>query len=320
MAGTWASLLIPPVGCMFPPAVEPTTDQQAKIKLIEETFGADGFVLPVSEGGSEKVALSEREMMFLSKETFIRFLAATKGDTAETIKRLEAALIWRRSVSIEDVEAMAADCEPESRTGKNLVLGYSPHGQPVVYFFPNRNTTPVEQRRAIHAIFMLERARDLMVDGVTNVVAIFNFSGQRQSQPTSISVARTVIHILSAHYPENLSLGIFQALPWLVRSFINLMWPLVDSATKKKVRFDNNQARDIVVAGELDQALLLKECGGDLDMPYEHEEYWKALVETCLERRKIQDELFKAGEKKVGRSEREWKKRDTSEKINSRIV
>jgi hypothetical protein len=64
---------------------------------------------------------------------------------------------------------MAKDCGPEvssptlglglgmstdrqSETGKNLLLGFTPQAQPIVYFFPARNRTPVERRRAIHAV------------------------------------------------------------------------------------------------------------------------------------------------------------------------
>ncbi len=66
-----------------------------------------------------------------SKETIIRFLSgaydrtrsslfgmelmdvAVRGDTAAAIQRLEKTLIWRRTENIDDLEAMAADCEPE---------------------------------------------------------------------------------------------------------------------------------------------------------------------------------------------------------------
>jgi len=40
-------------------------------------------------------------------------MEGTKGDVPAAISRLEGAIAWRRSVSIEDMEAMAADCEPE---------------------------------------------------------------------------------------------------------------------------------------------------------------------------------------------------------------
>jgi hypothetical protein len=83
---------------------------------------------------------------------------------------------WRRSVNIDDVEAMAKDCSSEvsypppglgfglptdrqSETGKNLLLGFTPQAQPIVYFFPARNRTPVERRRAIHAVSTIMRSR-----------------------------------------------------------------------------------------------------------------------------------------------------------------
>lgn len=40
---------------------------------------------------------------------------ATKGILSESITRLEYTVNWRRSVNIDDVEAMALDCSPEVR-------------------------------------------------------------------------------------------------------------------------------------------------------------------------------------------------------------
>jgi hypothetical protein len=51
---------------------------------------------------------------------------------------------------------------------------------------------------------------------------------------------------------------------WVIKAFINLMWPFVDPVTKKKVRFCNTG--DIVKSGEIAPEVLLKECGGDLDV------------------------------------------------------
>lgn len=42
-------------------------------------------------------------------------------------------------------------------------------------------------------------------------------------------------------------------------------------------------------------------------LPYDHDKYWPALMNVCRERRSEQDELWRKGERKVGRSEREWK-------------
>ena len=46
-------------------------------------------------------------------------------------------------------------------------------------------------------MFMLERARDLMADGVTNTIVLFNFAGKRHGPPTSVSVSPP---LFSMHY------------------------------------------------------------------------------------------------------------------------
>jgi hypothetical protein len=70
----------------------------------------------------------------------------------------------------------------------------------------------------------------------------------------------------SNHYPENLSLCIMQDMPWVVKAFVNLMWPFVDAATKKKVKFASADGHEVVQDGEVEKGLFLKDCGGDLDV------------------------------------------------------
>ena len=42
-------------------------------------------------------------------------------------------------------------------------------------------------------------------------------------------------------------------------------------------------------------------------MPYDHDTYWDTMVETCLRRRREQEEAFRRGVAAVGREEREWR-------------
>jgi hypothetical protein len=53
-------------------------------------------------------------------------------------------------------------------------------------------------------------------------------------------------------------------LSWLVKTFVNVMWPFVDSVTKSKVVFCTPEelgAKDHVASD-----VLLKECGGEVDV------------------------------------------------------
>ncbi|KAK4688327.1 hypothetical protein P7C73_g1781, partial [Tremellales sp. Uapishka_1] len=264
------ALFTPPSTSTVPPP-EPLTDAQ-KVKLKDMTghFGRTDYVLAVNagqgDGQEEKTGLEEREMMFLSHETLVRFLIGCKNNATEAITRLEECLIWRRTERIDDIDYMAEKCEEE--------------------------------------IFMLERATDLMTDGVTKLLLMFDFAGERKGPPTSVSVARECLHILSHHYPEKLSLSIFLHVPLIAKIFINLMWPFVDANTKKKVRFGTDAVKD----GDVEYDQLLKESGGGLDLPYDHATYWPALISTCKERREDHLKRWRSlGEPMVGREERLFK-------------
>lgn len=50
-------------------------------------------------------------------EVSIDLPPASKGNSSDSIKRLEYTLRWRRTVNIDDVAAMAEDCAPEVSLG-----------------------------------------------------------------------------------------------------------------------------------------------------------------------------------------------------------
>ena len=81
---------------------------------------------------------------------------------------------------------------------------------------------------------------------------------------TNYQAARETLHILSYHYPENLAVSYFMNLSWLVRTFVNVMWPFVDSVTKSKVKFCTPE--ELGAMGDVAPDILLKECGGNVDV------------------------------------------------------
>lgn len=52
--------------------------------------------------------------------------------------------------------------------------------------------------------------------------------------------------------------------PNLTEAFVTMMWPFVDPHTKSKINFYSGE--EAVAAGEVDRDVLLKECGGALDV------------------------------------------------------
>ncbi|WRT64254.1 uncharacterized protein IL334_001185 [Kwoniella shivajii] len=294
-----------------------TEDQQAKLHNLEQHFGQQNFKLPISENAEQGRELTEREMMYMSRETFVRYLIATKWDLQATIIRLEACIVWRRTEDIENVERMAAECSPESQQGKYTLMGFSTKGQPIISIYPNRKNMPYEEKRTFEGfsgrangmVYMLERARDLMPAGVTNALVIFNFTGKKQGPSTPISVITQANHILSSYYPETLGLNIFQNMPWLYKTLISIVWPFVDPNTKMKVKFASAEDQELVKDGDIDANQLVKEAGGDLEISYDHDTYWPSLVQTCLKLRADEEERWRAlGERRVGREEKFFKR------------
>lgn len=71
-----------------------------------------------------------------------------------------------------------------------------------------------------------------------------------------------MLQVISSHYPYKISMSTFQGMPWLVRTATNVVWPFVDHETKERTKFDT----DLVGSGTVEKDVLLKACGGSLDV------------------------------------------------------
>nr|XP_019049355.1 hypothetical protein I302_03141 [Kwoniella bestiolae CBS 10118]OCF28285.1 hypothetical protein I302_03141 [Kwoniella bestiolae CBS 10118] len=265
----WTSLLSPPPS-VTPEAKPPLTqDQEAKLKCLIDHFGSPDYALPVKQHAEEKTPIGDREMIYL------------EGLTKSTIESADSLLGPPNNTTLQ------------SKTGKNLALGFSNKGQPILTFF----------------VYMLERAKDLMCAGVTNTFVIFNWAGKKSGPSLPLSVIKSTNHILSSYYPETLGLSVFQGMPWIFKTLINLVWPFVDPVTKKKVSFGSLEGAELVKEGVVDPSQLLKEAGGNVDLPYDHATYWPALLETCVKIREEEEQRWRAlGERQVGREEKLFKR------------
>ncbi|KAJ9108711.1 hypothetical protein QFC21_000031 [Naganishia friedmannii] len=257
-------------------APQPSPAQAHHLSHLVEYFS------PAS-GTSPTLPLSADEQLFLSRETLLRFLTATKNDLSSTKTRLDKCLVWRRSLNLSSnasIASLAAEVAPEAVCGKEFVLGYSKKGQPVLHFLPNRSDTKESERQLRHVVYMLERTADLMPAGVNNLLLIIDFAGKK-SAPTSPAMARNFISILQDFYPERLGCAVLLSIPWIVRKFLDIAFTFVDPVTKGKVRWHVDVVKEgLVGAGEA-----LREYGGDVDFVYKQEEYWPLLLATSLAKR-----------------------------------
>ncbi|POY72556.1 hypothetical protein BMF94_4383 [Rhodotorula taiwanensis] len=310
-----------------------TADQKEKLDRLVNHFNAPEFVLPNSlkalkarwqkdAGGASRLGslfgrsatatdqemadvhpLSEVEKCYWSNQAFQRCLRATKWDYAAALKRAEETCVWRREFGVEEMRE--EDVWREGETGKELVFGYDVNCRPVLYMHPHRQNTEVGPKQIAFVVWCLERTIDLAppTDPATEMLCLcIDFgAGQKNSgQPTTLGQARKVLEILQTYYCERLGKAVCVNIPQIFFAFYKLVSPFVDPVTKEKIRFlDKPDATSLIPANQLQKIF-----GGDINLEYNHEEYFPALTKMCMERKAANLERWrKYGENKCGLDE-----------------
>ncbi len=259
--------------------------QQAKYDEVLQHFKSTEEYPTALKAGSPKKPLTEWEKLrLLSRESMLRYLRASKWDVATAKKRLTETIAWRREYGVDSLKA--EDLEEEAKTGKETVLGFDNKGRPLHYMHPSRNTTEETPRQMQYAVWILERAIDVMPPGVEMLALLINFGGKKRN-PTSISNAKLMLYILQNHYVERLGIALCINVPWIFKAFWSAIQPFIDPVTKGKCKFDE------AIKDEVPNAQLASDFGGLLDFPYEHDKYWPQLLELTKKRREEQLERFR---------------------------
>jgi hypothetical protein len=186
---------------IVPATPELTTEQQSKYETVLETVKS-WKEIPSTKGKEGPV--TENEIFWLTRECILRYLRATKWNTADAEKRLLATLTWRREYGVEDLTG--DHISPESETGKQFIVGWDIAGRPCHYLNPGRQNTEPSPRQVQHLVFMLERVIDIMIPGQETLALLINFktSKTRSNTAPGLSQGREVLNILQTHYPERL--------------------------------------------------------------------------------------------------------------------
>lgn len=185
----------------IPAYPELTAEQEAKYNtLLEEV--KTWKEIPSTKG--KEGPITEREIMWLTRECLLRYLRATKWSTPDASKRLLSTLTWRREYGTDE---MTADhVSPEGETGKQFTIGYDIAGRPCYYMNPGRQNTDASPRQIQHMVFMLERTIEIGLPGQETLSLLINFqpSKTRGNTAPGIAQGREALSILQSHYPERL--------------------------------------------------------------------------------------------------------------------
>ncbi|KAK4546415.1 hypothetical protein LTR36_002092 [Oleoguttula mirabilis] len=240
--------------------------------------------------------IQDHERMWLTRECLLRYLRATKWNTANALKRLQSTLSWRREYG---ADTFTADyISPENETGKQVLLGYDNAARPCLYLSPGKQNTKMSDRQIHHLCYMLDRTVDMMPPGQESACLLINFKGAASGTVPSVGQARAVLNILQGHNPERLGKALISELPWYVSTFFKMISPFIDPVTREKMKF-NEELKLYVPKQQLWNAY----AGGELDFVYEHTAYWPAFAAETDRRRAAYRERWERAGKRIGEFE-----------------
>ncbi|KAG0706607.1 CRAL TRIO domain-containing protein [Suillus ampliporus] len=263
---TKAVLTSPELGTVVQPVYQYSDEQKAQAKALREY--ADTLLLDPSN------PYYKWELRWLNKsDTMPRYMRAAKWKLPDAKRRIEGTIKWRREFQPELIRP--DDVKIEAETGKILLNGFDMDGRPIIYMRPGRENTETSPRQLRHLVWWLERAKDLMPPGQESLVIIVDYKSTTLRTNPSISVASKVLTILQQHYVETLGRAIVTNLPMLLNFFYKGISPFLDPVTRDKMRF-NPDLLELIPKSQLDS-----DFGGGFDFEFDHETYWKQIVDFC---------------------------------------
>jgi CRAL/TRIO domain len=85
-----------------------------------------------------------------------------------------------------------------------MLLGFDNCSRPCLYLIPSLQNTNPSPRQIQQLVYSLERAVDMMPQGVETLALLTDFKNSSNSKNPSAGTGKQVLHILQTHYPERL--------------------------------------------------------------------------------------------------------------------
>src|SRR5579871_4446538 len=132
-----------------------------------------------------------------------------------------------------------------------MLLGFDFMSRPCLYLIPARQNTNPSPLQVQQLVYSLERAIDMMPQGVETLALLVDFKHSSSSKNPSAGTGIQVLHILQTHYPERLGKALvincvasafitLTVVPSFVKIFFKLISPFIDPNTREKLKFNEN--------------------------------------------------------------------------------
>ena len=160
------------------------------------------------------------KIAFVDESCLKRYLRATKWSLDAAQQRLLSTLSWRASYQPQSIPP--EEVQPEAVSGKQFLNGFDKMGRPILYLVPKKENTKASDRQLRFVVYNLEKAVQLMPEGVESLVIILDYDGMGILNAPSPNTGRKFMSILGDHYPERLGLAFVVNPTWYIWTFFTV--------------------------------------------------------------------------------------------------
>ncbi|EEF50126.1 phosphatidylinositol transfer protein 3 [Ricinus communis] len=195
-----------------------------------------------------------------------RFLRAREHDIEKASNLLLKYLSWRRSF-IPNGSVYPSEIPKELAQNKLFMQGVDKKNHPIVVVFGAKHKPykgNLEEFKRFVA-FTLDRICARMPDGQEKFVAIADIEGWGYTN-SDIRGYLAALSILQDYYPERLAKLFIVHVPYIFMTAWKVIYPFIDSKTKKKIIFVENKKLSSTLLVDIDESQLPDVYGGRLPL------------------------------------------------------
>ncbi|KAK4791352.1 hypothetical protein SAY86_031765 [Trapa natans] len=215
-------------------------------------------------------AIVERDQDPSSKDvddyTLRRFLRARDLNVEKASNMFLKYLSWRKSF-VPNGTISLPEIPNEVAQNKMFMQGVDRKGRPILIVFGNRHkpstSSPEEFKRFV--VFGLDKICERMPHGKEKFVAIGDLEGWGYAN-SDIRGYLAALSILQDCYPERLGRLLIVNVPYIFMAVWKMVYPFIDSTTKKKINLVENKKLRSTLLAEIDEDQLPEVYGGKLPL------------------------------------------------------
>ncbi|CAN1317914.1 Phosphatidylinositol transfer protein 3 [Linum perenne] len=204
-----------------------------------------------------------------------RFLRARDMDVEKASTMFLKYLKWKHSFLPNGTSSITtSDISTDISHNKVFLQGTDRTGRPIcVAFggrhFQNKLSGGVDEWKR-YVVFVIEKLCSSMEEGQEKFMAIGDLEGWGYAN-SDIRGYLAALHILQDYYPERLGKLFIVHVPYVFMAVWKVIYPFIDSNTKKKIVFVDNKKLKSTLLEDIDESQLPEIYGGKMPLVPVHE-------------------------------------------------